>query len=184
MVKRLAKDTLQSLEYIHNKGICHASMSLIFLHDICYKSSNNVLDVQSSSFIIYFDIDPYDELKVLDLFGLSENEEEPDEDLYDEVIYSLNGSGTARYKRPKATPLRIKLGFFSKGDDLNSLYRVQFAYLYLAFLFEKPPIDTESLIIAYPPPFELAFGKSLGPWIDIWFLGIVVSTLPYLQIRS
>ena len=50
----------------------------------------------------------------------------------------------------------------------------------IAFRIDTPPTDTETLIVKYPPPFELAFGKPRGRPIDIWYLGLMVSDLASL----
>ena len=47
MVKRLAKDALRSLEFIHDKQMCHANTSLVLLYDMYYEALMNygVLDI-------------------------------------------------------------------------------------------------------------------------------------------
>ncbi|MCJ1233893.1 hypothetical protein MMC14_001851 [Varicellaria rhodocarpa] len=189
MVKRLAKDCLQALEYLHSKGVCHGN-------------------IHPTSFIIYHDIDPYDESKVLDLFRLSgsgdpydddeypyDQGEEPydqGEDPYDQaddesylfsmdpykeavrefVITSvatlispisteLNLTCTTRYDKPYTAPLRIRLGGFRR-----------------AFSSDKPSLNTKPLRkLLYPLPPELVFGEPVGPPLDIWSLGPIIGSV-------
>ena len=70
-----------------------------------------ILDLYPSSLVVYPNVDPCDEARVLDLFGLSGSEEP-----YDKAVLALNETGTAKDEQPNIAPLRIKLTDFRKGN--------------------------------------------------------------------
>ena len=105
----------------------------------------------------------------------------PTKDPYREVVYRMNGTFTANHDQPDTAPLRIKLGNFRTGNGNVQFLRshVRLANIHIAFSSDKPSLYTRPLGLPYPLPPELVFGKPVGPDLDIWYLGLIVSTQTY-----
>ena len=128
-----------------------------------------ILDLRAGSFVIYPDIDPLDEAKVLNLFRLTDEYVYDEEERYDLVSYNLNRTGTSNSGQRNIAPLRIKIREFRIGDEvvLISFSLGYLTHIHIAFFSDNPPTDTERLMVDYPCAPEVAFHKSVGPWTDI-----------------
>ena len=101
----------------------------------------HTLDLYPSSFVVYPNVDPRDEAKVLDLFGLSGSEEDP----YDKAVLALNETGTAKDGRPNTEPLRIKLRDFRRGISVSSpLLSARFCSYALSFHYRQVSDEHDS----------------------------------------